>query len=234
MRVGFLGTGEIAAAMVRGLQGQGHSILVSPRNTIVAASLADELPEVRIAPNEEVVSGSDVVILCFPAPVARQVLPTLPFQSHQAILSPMVGTAIASLHQLCAPVRDISRIIAGPALAWGGCPLPVYPDSAALQELYGDRNLILPQVSEVALDAHLGASAFCSTILDELQPMVKWLASITGNRTEAESYISAMLGALLHDRLTGTAEPKTQDTWRGDPGMKLARLRPSDRTKAPK
>ena len=32
MRIGFLGTGEITAAMVRGLAGQGHTILVSPRN----------------------------------------------------------------------------------------------------------------------------------------------------------------------------------------------------------
>ena len=49
MRVGFLGTGEITAAMVRGLKGQGHRILVSPRNAAMAATLAAEVPEVAIA-----------------------------------------------------------------------------------------------------------------------------------------------------------------------------------------
>ena len=150
MRVGFLGTGEITAAMVRGLKGQGHRILVSPRNAAMAATLAAEVPEVAIALNEQVVEGSDVVFLCLLARVAAEVLPSLPFRAGQSVISVMVDAPIATLRQLCAPVTDIAITIPLPPITTGGCPLPVYPASPALDALFGEKNLILPQPSEVA------------------------------------------------------------------------------------
>lgn len=199
-RIGFLGTGEITAAMVRGLKGQGHRILVSPRNATVAATLAAELPEVTSAPNDQVVAGSDVVFLCLLARVAEQVLPNLPFRAGQTVISVMVDAPLAKLRQLCAPATDIVLTIPLPPIAQGGCPLPVFPASPVLQTLFGDRNLILPQPSEPALNAHLAASALCSPILDQLLSATDWLASHTGNPAAAEAYIAAMIRAYLPER----------------------------------
>jgi pyrroline-5-carboxylate reductase len=180
MRVGFLGTGEITAAMVRGLAGQGHTILVSPRNVTMAATLAAEIPEVSVAPNEDVVANSDTVFLCLLARAAEKVLSTLPFRVDHTILSVMVDAPLAKLRQLCAPATDIAITIPLPPIATGGCPLPVYPASPILDVLFGAKNLILPQPSEAALNAHLGASALCSPILDQLLTAVGWLAGHTG------------------------------------------------------
>lgn len=200
MRIGFLGTGEITAAMVRGLKGQGHRILVSPRNATVAATLVAEAPEVSIAPNEEVVAGSDVVFLCLLASVAFEVLPTLPFRADQTIVSVMVDAPLAKLRALCAPATDIAITIPLPPIATGGCPLPVYPTSPVLDTLFGAKNLILPQPTEAALNAHLGASALCSPILDQLLTATDWLATHTGAPAQAEAYIAAMIRAYLPQR----------------------------------
>ena len=200
MRLGFLGTGEITAAMVRGLQGQGHTILVSPRNAEVAATLAREIPGVTIAPNEQVVAGSDVVFLCLLARVAEEVLPSLPFRAGQTVISVMVDAPLAKLRALCAPASDIALTIPLPPIAQGGCPLPVYPASPILDALFGAKNLILPQPSEEALNAHLGASALCSPILDQLLTAVDWLAAHTGNPAQAEAYIAAMIRGYLPER----------------------------------
>ena len=200
MRIGFLGTGEITAAMVRGLKGQGHRILVSPRNATVAATLAAEVPEVAIAPNEDLVANSDVVFLCLLARVAEEVLPGLPFRTGQSIISVMVDAPLATLRRLCAPATDIAITIPLPPITSGGCPLPVYPASPALDALFGARNLILPQPSEAALNAHLGASALCSPILDQLLTAVDWLASHTDNPAAAEAYIAAMIRGYLPER----------------------------------
>lgn len=199
-RIGFLGTGEITAAMVRGLAGQGHEIRVSPRNAAIAATLAAEVPEVAIAPNENVVANSDVVFLCLLARVAEEVLPNLPFRTGQTVISVMVDARLAILRQLCAPATDIVLTIPLPPIAQGGCPLPVYPDLPALHALFGARNLILPQPSEAALNAHLGASALCSPILDQLLTATDWLASHTGSPAAAEAYIAAMIRAYLPER----------------------------------
>ncbi|WP_374371273.1 NAD(P)-binding domain-containing protein [Tabrizicola sp.] len=200
MRIGFLGTGEITAAMVRGLKGQGHRILVSPRNATVAATLAAEVPEVAIAPNEDLVANSDVVFLCLLARVAEEVLPGLPFRTGQSIISVMVDAPLATLRRLCAPATDIAITIPLPPITSGGCPLPVYPASPALDALFGAHNLILPQLSEAALNAHLGASALCSPILDQLLTAVDWLASHTDNPAAAEAYIAAMIRGYLPER----------------------------------
>lgn len=200
MRLGFIGTGEITSAMVRGLAGQGHRILISPRNAAIAATLTAEVPEVTIAPNEDVVTNSDVVFLCLLARVADGILPTLPFRASQTLISVMVDAPLAKLRQLCAPATDIAITIPLPPIALGGCPLPVYPASPILDALFGARNLILPQPSEQALNAHLGASALCAPILDQLLTATDWLATHTGDPAAAEAYIAAMIRAYLPER----------------------------------
>lgn len=197
MRIGFLGTGAIAAALVQGLRGQDHRILVSPRNAATAAMLAATEPGVSIAPNEQVVAQSDVVFLCLLARVAEDLLPGLPFRAGQSVISVMVDAPLHRLRQLCAPASDIAITIPLPPVARGGCPLPVYPASPVLEQLYGGRNLILPQRSEAALNAHLGASALCSPILDQLCVAADWLAGHSGNPAAAEAYVAAMIRSYL-------------------------------------
>jgi len=203
MRLGFLGTGEITTALVRGLQGQDHQILVSPRNAQVAAMLAAEVPGVTVAPNDEVVAHSDVVFLCLLARTAWEILPGLPFRAGQTVISVMVDAPLARLRTVCAPATDIAITIPLPPIAMGGCPLPVFPASPILYALYGTQNVILPQPSEAALNAHLGASALCSPILDQLLTAIDWLSGHTGDPAQAEAYIAAMIRAYLPARAQG-------------------------------
>ncbi|MCX7889639.1 MAG: NAD(P)-binding domain-containing protein [Rhodobacteraceae bacterium] len=203
MRLGFLGTGVIAAAMIRGLAGQGHRILVSPRNARIAAELAAEIPGVIIAPNERVVADSEVVFLCLLARDADEVLPGLPFRAGQSVISVMVDAPLGRLRALCAPATDIVITIPLPPIADGGCPLPVFPASPALEALYGARNPILPQPSEAALSAHLGVSSLCSPILDQLLAAVDWLGAWTGDPAAAETYVAAMIRAYLPECARG-------------------------------
>ena len=107
MRLGFIGTGDITRAMVRGLAGQGHQILISPRNATIAATLAAEVPGVSIASNEEVVAGSDVVFLCLLARVAVDVV-----WSRQHPLGPVAAWLLERLLARC-PVAGLH--------ARGGC-----------------------------------------------------------------------------------------------------------------
>ncbi len=196
-RIGFIGTGEIAAAMVRGLRGGGHAIAVSPRNAAIAARLAAEEPGVRIASNADVVAQSDIVFLCLLAGVAEQVLSGVSFRAGQAVISVMVDMPMSRLRVLCAPATDLAITIPLPQIATGGCPLPVYPESAALREVFGGRNTVFPLADERALNAHLGATALCSPILAQMLVAADWLAGFTGDRAGAEAYVTAMIGTML-------------------------------------
>lgn len=199
-RIGFIGTGEIASAMVRGLQGQGHQILISPRNAAVAATLAAEVDGVTIASNEDVVAGSDIVFLCLLAQVADTLLPNLPFRTGQSVISVMVDAPLARLRALCAPATDLAITIPLPPIANGGCPLPVYPPSPVLEALFGATNPVIHLESEAAINAHLGASAICSPIIDQLVTAASWLAEYSGDPEKAEAYVAAMIRCYLPER----------------------------------
>lgn len=196
-RIGFIGTGEIAALMVQGLAGQGHQITVSERNAQVAARLAATVDGVTIAPNTDVVAGSDIVILCLLARVADAALAGLPFRKGQAVISVMVDVGLERLRALCAPATDIAITIPLPPIATGGCPLPVYPASPALEALYGAKNRVFPVRDEVALNAHFGATAFCAPFLEQVLTTAAWLAEFTGDTDQSQAYIRDVLRGYL-------------------------------------
>ena len=206
MRVGFLGTGKIAAAMAHGLGGQGHQIIVSARNESISSQLGADIPELTVADNAEVVARSDTVFLCLMADIAREVLPHLPFRADQAIISVMADAPLAELKTLCAPATDITITIPLAAIAKGGSMLPVYPSSSALQALFGRTDTILPVASETALNAHFGGTALAAPLLALMQAGSRWLATQTGDAQAAEVYVAGFFAALLRDVGKGDAD----------------------------
>jgi pyrroline-5-carboxylate reductase len=210
MKIGFLGTGGIAAPMVAALTGKGHDILVSERSAEVSARLADQFDEVTIAPNDRVVSDSEVVIACLMADVARAVLPGLPFRDVQKLISVMVDVSLDELRELAAPATDISITIPMPFIDKGGCPLPVYPDTGSVQALFGAENIILPVKGESALNAHFAASALSSVVLAEMVATADWLSGVTGDAPKAEAYVAALIAGYFRNmRFDGSGEVKT-------------------------
>ncbi len=206
MRVGFIGTGEIAAAMVRGLAGRGHEIFVSARNAKTSALLADEVSGVTVASNAEVVAQSDTVFLCLMADVARQVLPDLPFRAGQAVISVMVDVPVTDLHALCAPATDIACTIPLSAVATGGSMLPCYPASSALETLFGKTDTILPVASQSALNAHFAGSALSAPLIALMQTGSTWLADQTGDPQAAEAYVAGVFAGFLRQMQTSGAD----------------------------
>ena len=202
MRVGFVGTGEITAAMVRGLQGRGHHIMVSERNAQMAAVLATEVEGVTVAANADVVAGSDVVFLCLMAEVAHQVLADLPFRVDQAVISVMVDVSHDLLQQLCAPAADIAITIPLSAISTGGSMLPVYPASEALTGLFGDSDYVFEVASEAALNAHFAGSALSAPLIALMQTGAQWLGDQTGDAAAAEGYVAGVFAGFLRQMIT--------------------------------
>ena len=198
MRVGFIGTGEIAAAMVEGLSGRGHELLVSERNGAVAADLNTRFSDVVVAANEDVVAGADVVFLCLMAGVARDVIGTLPWRADHAVISVMVDVPLADLAGLCAPAHDIALTIPLSAVAVGGSALPCHPESAALQALFGESDMIIPVPTEAGLNAHFAASALSAPLLSLMQTGAAWLGNQTGDPKGAEAYVAGVFAGFFN------------------------------------
>ena len=83
MRIGVLGTGTIASAVVRSVADDGHSITVSRRSAAVSAALARDHASVSLAENQGVIDASDVILLGLMADAAPRVLDGLRFRPDQ-------------------------------------------------------------------------------------------------------------------------------------------------------
>lgn len=213
MRVGFLGIGEIAQAMIIGLAGHKgheglegfegfeHDICISARNAQRAERLKARYPEITIMKNEELAQSADVLFLCLMADQARALLPSLTFRAQTQVISVMVGLDQAELLQLCAPAKQVAIAIPLPSIAGSGSALPLYPDTPVLHQLYGARNKLLPCASEAELNAHFAASALASALLLQMREGADWLAGFTGDKRAAQVYIAALFSGFMQDVL---------------------------------
>lgn len=195
-RIGFLGTGHIAAPMVRFLARTGHDITVSERNAETAAALK-AAHGVAIAPNQEVLDQSEVVFLCLRPAVAPEVLEGLRFRPDHRIISVMAGVSLADLKGLCAPAEDFTVTIPLGYLERGGCPLPAYPDVDLLDRLFAPENTVFQVPDERALNMHFAICAMVPGLLDLMETGAEWLGAETGDTQCAAYYTTQVLSGFL-------------------------------------
>ncbi|TIP00560.1 MAG: F420-dependent NADP oxidoreductase, partial [Mesorhizobium sp.] len=91
MKLGFIGTGALTAAIVTGLKSatdNSVSVLLSPRNQEIAASLALRYRDVRVAPdNQAVLDSCDTIMLAVRPQIAHDVLAGLQFRRDHHVVS---------------------------------------------------------------------------------------------------------------------------------------------------
>lgn len=196
MRLGVIGTGHIAAPMVRFLAARGHDIAVTGRNATVSAELAETLG-VAVGQPQEVIDRSEVVLLCLRPAVAGPVLEPLRFRADQQVISVMAGIGSDRLAALCAPVTRIVRTIPLGFLEQGGCPLAGHGATDLLADLFAPENPVIEVPGEAALNAHFAICAMVPGLLDLIGSGAEWLGRQTGDADAAEFYASQLMAGFL-------------------------------------
>jgi pyrroline-5-carboxylate reductase len=202
--IGFIGAGDMAAPMVRYLAKRGHNLWVSERSKTISTELADEFDNVTRVDNQAVVDASDIVFLCLRPAVWQGPVEALSFRTNHKIISVMAGPSMADLLAACAPATSISLTIPMAAMEFGGCPLPVFPESSPMHELFGGDNPVLPQSCEGDITKHFVASTMLSAIFGIMNEGSNWLGAQTGNADSSETYVTALINAMLRDVPHGT------------------------------
>ncbi|MFK8030088.1 MAG: NAD(P)-binding domain-containing protein [Gammaproteobacteria bacterium] len=194
--VGVIGTGTIAAPMVRSLLRRFNDIqiVVSPRSVDTAASLGALSSRVEIAvDNQEVLDASDTVLLCMLAEVAREILPDLTFKLSHRIVTVMIDYSVEELLTDCWPATHIELTMPLPFIETGGCPLPCYPTAKIVNELFGDDNPVTVLSENITMQSYIAVAGVVSGFIQSIDTVAGWLAEQTGHSQEAESHVLNML-----------------------------------------
>jgi len=211
-RVGFIGTGHIAAPMVRFLVRRGFDVTVSERGAQTASALKAS-HGVKVAKNQEVADHCDIVFLCLRPDVAPSALNGLTFRPDHKIVSVMAGVPLAELRRICALATDISMTIPLGFLEFGGCPLPACPDGTVLRTLFEPENPVLDVAREDAFNMHFAVCAAVPGLLDLMITAGEWLAQESGDPDTAAKYTRQLVAGFLTSLPDGGAElmPKERD-----------------------
>lgn len=195
-RIGFIGTGHIAAPMVRHLAAKGHEVHVTRRNETISARLAADCGAVVGEP-QEVLDACDIAVLCLRPAVAKDILSGLTFRADHGVISVMAGVATETLSRICAPATRMVQTIPPGYLEQGGCPLAAFGDDAMLADLFAPENPVVKVAGEAQLNAHFAICAMVPGLLDLVLTGSDWLTQQTGDRNAAAFYNAQMISGYL-------------------------------------
>ncbi|TRW95379.1 pyrroline-5-carboxylate reductase [Paracoccus sp. M683] len=197
MRIGVIGTGTIATAVVRGIAGDGHQITVSERSAANAAALAGEFGNVSVAGNQAVLDASDVVILGLMADQAATILGPLQFRADQRVISLMAGTGLDQVAGLVAPAKAAAIMLPFPGIAAGGTPIMMLGDADLVGALFGAKNTIFALKDGAELDAYTCAQAVVSPVARMVADTAEWLGARVSDPVMGEAFLRELVASSL-------------------------------------
>lgn len=202
MRLGFIGTGIITQAVVKGLVRFGvpfTTIALSPRNAGIAAGLAALHPRVHVcSDNQDVLDTSDVICLAVVPQIAEEVLSQLRFGAHHHVMSFVAGISIADVRKLTR-VDSVVRAIPLPAVAEGKGSTVICPPDQLAKQLFNALGAAVQVDEERQFDALSAATATMASFYAVLEAQAAWLVRQGLSYDAARTFLSGYCVGLAHE-----------------------------------
>ncbi|TIW71897.1 MAG: F420-dependent NADP oxidoreductase [Mesorhizobium sp.] len=200
MELGFIGTGALTAAIVTGLKSLADnpvSILLSPRNEDIAASLASRYPDVRIASdNQAVLDNSETIMLAVRPQIAHDVLSALRFRRDHRLISLIATLSLKDIESLTVPAGHVTKALPMPMIAHRlGATIICPPDQGA-GALFGRLGKVIEVADAGEFDALSVATATYASYFKYLETIHSWLTRHGVGEGIARDYIASLFKAL--------------------------------------
>jgi pyrroline-5-carboxylate reductase len=206
MKLGFVGSGSIASAIVTGLRAAGNTdpIEMSPRNAEVAADLADRFENVQVAPtNQAVLDASDVVVLAVRPQIASIVLPELRFRHDQHVVSLIPTLSLDYLRSVTAPAAVVTRAVPLPSVARRQGPTAIYPPSEPIKAFFDSLGVAIELDNESEFDAFTTATAVIASYFTFAEVVTGWMTRHGAAAEKAQAFVSKMFRGLAETSPAG-------------------------------
>lgn len=199
MKLGFVGVGIIASAMVDGLRASGWSapILLSPRGADMAAALAAAHVDVHVADsNQAVLDQCDLVVLAVRPQIADEVLATLRFRPDHHVLSLIAAVSLDYLRAKTAPAVRVTRAVPLPTVAMRQGPTAIFPEDDLVRALFDRLGSAIVLAQEAEFDLFTAATATMASYFAFADTIARWMERGGIAADTARAFVSQMLGGL--------------------------------------
>ena len=203
MKLGFIGTGEIASSVIKGICNSKISftkILISPRNKSIAAKLKKKFKKVIIAKdNQEIVNRCNWVFLSITPIVGQKIIKDLKFKSNQTIISFISSITLSQLKKAIKVKAKIVRAIPLPPIALGKGPVPICPPNKKVKEFFNKIGTTIEIKNEKLSINFWAISAMMAPYYELLRVMTNWLVKRGIKRSKAQKHTVSLFLALSED-----------------------------------
>jgi len=198
-RLGFIGTGSIASAVVEGFctSGRPCRIVLSPRNEQKAAALAARFEQVqRAATNQEVLDRSQVVLLALRPGVAAETLGRLRFREDHTVLSFIALQPLQALAMEVRPARRVFKVLPLPYVARHLGLVPFFPDDPGVAACLGLLGEPMPLRDERELHLLWAVTGLISPFYAQMEAIRQWCAAGGADPETSRRYTASMFASL--------------------------------------
>jgi pyrroline-5-carboxylate reductase len=200
MIVGFLGTGAISEAIIRGLCDKANysdRILISQRSPERSTKLAGDYDQVEVVgENALLVEKSDWVIVAVLPDQVEATLGKLTFRSDQKVISLAAGISLARLSEWVFPCAKVSRAIPMPPIEFGLGPVALCPQDQSIETLFGRIGTAVSVSDEEQFNLFGAASALMADYFDQVATVSSWMESHAMEPGTAARYTTSLYHAL--------------------------------------
>ena len=208
MKLGFIGTGKIAASVITGICKSKISferILVSPRNKFIALKLKKKFKKVFIAKNnQEIVDKCNWVFLSLTPEIGKKIIKDLNFRKEQTIISFISTITLAELKKAISVNVKIIRAIPLPPISLKKGPIPICPANKKVKSLFDKIGTTVEIKKEKSSINFWTTSGMMAPFYEVLRVMADWLVKKGIKRNDAQRYITSLFLALSEDAVVNS------------------------------
>ncbi len=204
-KIGFIGTGVITDAMVRGLLAEPAavaSVLVSARNAGTAAKLAADLAAVEVVDdNQAIVDRCDTVFLAVRPQVAESVIKPLRFRDGQTVISVVAAVDRATLLDWIGAEVELAQAVPLPFVSRRKGVTAIYPRNAQAAAIFGLLGTAVECDTREEYDLLAAASAVMATYFGVMHRLTEWLGGKDLPQDKARAYLAPLFAELSQTAL---------------------------------
>ena len=203
MKLGFIGTGKIASAVINGVCSSKipfNRIYISPRNKLIAQELKKKFKKISIAKNnQEIVNKCEWVFLSITPNVGNRIIKNLKFKSSQTIISFISTIKLNQLKKAIKVKAKIVRAIPLPPISLKKGPVPIFPPNKKVKNFFNNIGTTVEIKSERSSISFWTTSGMMASFYELLNVMTNWLIKKGVKRNNAQKYITSLFLALSED-----------------------------------
>ena len=196
MRIGFIGTGTISAAVIEGLQSlpDAPEVVVSPRSEATSRALAAKFARVSRAASNMAVAKADIVFLGMRPMHLEEAIAGIEFGRGQIVASMVAGFTLDDIRKRW-PNAAVCRFIPLPGIARGIGPMATYPAVPEIVQLVSPLGDLFVVSDESKL--HFGGlNSFMSTYFELQRALIDVGTGAGLSESDSRGFVVSLLGML--------------------------------------